>query len=58
MEISAVKATQSPQPKRVEPAAKAEPPKEAQAKAKEPSRPNPVVNSQGQTTGRIVNTTA
>ena len=56
MEIPAVKATQSPQ--RLESAPKAERVKEPEPKPQEASRPPPVVNTQGQTTGRIINTTA
>ncbi|MBK9571459.1 MAG: hypothetical protein IPO43_01480 [Rhodoferax sp.] len=58
MEIPAVKATQPPQPQRRESAPQAERVKEPQAQPVEAQRRPPVVNTQGQTTGRIVNTTA
>ncbi len=58
MEISTVKATQSSPPQRPESAPKVERSQEAEPKPPEVRRPAPVVNTQGQTTGRIVNTTA
>lgn len=60
MEIPAVKTTppSQPQPQRREPAPKAERVQEPRAKPVEAHRPPQVVNTQGQTTGRIVNTTA
>lgn len=58
MEIPAVKTTPPSQPPRREPATKAERVKEPEAKPVEAQRRPPVVNTQGQTTGRIVNTTA
>lgn len=58
MEIPAVKATQSSPPQRTESLAKAERAQSPEPKPREAARPAPVVNTQGQTTGRIVNTTA
>lgn len=58
MEIPAVKTTQPSQPQRREPATKAERVKEPPTQPVEAQRRPPVVNTQGQTTGRIVNTTA
>ena len=58
MEIPAVKATQSSPPQRSEPAPKAERVQSPEPKPPEANRPSPVVNTQGQTTGRIINTTA
>ena len=58
MEISTVKATQSSPPKRPESAPKVERSPEPESKPPEVRRPAPVVNAQGQTTGRLVNTTA
>lgn len=58
MEIPAVKTTPPSQPQRREPAPKTERVQEPRAKPVEAHRPPPVVNTQGQTTGRIVNTTA
>jgi|CXWL01.1.fsa_nt_gi hypothetical protein len=58
MEIPAVKAAQSSPPQRPESAPRAERAPEPEPKPQETSRPAPVVNTQGQTTGRIVNTTA
>ncbi len=64
MDISSVKAyssTPAPKAQRTEearPAQRQEPAREAQAARAPESQPKPVVNSQGQTTGRLVNTKA
>lgn len=58
MEIPAVKATQSSPPQRSEPVPKAERVPSPEPRTQETRLPAPVVNTQGQTTGRIVNTTA
>ncbi|MBK6293967.1 MAG: hypothetical protein IPO19_16940 [Rhodoferax sp.] len=57
MEISPVKALQSPQLAR-EPTKEAQRPPQPQTTPDDAPRRPPVVNTQGQTTGRIVNTTA
>lgn len=65
MDISSVKSqpVQTQQAaKRVEPVRQPEPKnesaKESQVKSEPPPKPSPVINTQGQTTGRLLNTTA
>lgn len=58
MEISTVKTTQPSPAQRPNPAPKAERNPEPEPKPPQAVRPEPVVNTQGQTTGRIINTTA
>lgn len=58
MEISTVKTTQPSPAQRPESAPKVERSQEPEPKPPQAIRPEPVVNTQGQTTGRIVNTTA